>query len=142
MPMPGAGGGAMPHPPGGPQLPGSPAGGPGGPGGTPMVSPGGGAGNQAAAMANIKACMRTMQMSMLAYEPGSKEFQGLMRALSALNPLFGESKGPDVTPAAMRQMAQTQNPGGPLAGAPPPGIASAALPPAPPPGGPMPGGEM
>jgi hypothetical protein len=136
--MPGAGGGQM-APPGGGMLPKSPAGGPGGPGASPMVSPGGGAGNQAAALANIKACMRTMQMSMLAYEPGSKEFQGLMRALSALNPLFGESKGGDLAPAALRQMAATQNPGGPLAGAPPPGIASAPLPPSggmpPPPGG-------
>lgn len=119
----------MPSPMGG-VLPKSPMGGPGGPGASPMASPGGGAGNQAAALSNIKACMRTMQMSMLAYEPGSKEFQGLMRALSALNPLFGESKGGDLTPAALRHMASSQNLGGPLAGAPPPGIQPAPLPPA------------
>jgi hypothetical protein len=100
-----------------------------------MVSPGGGAGNKAAAMANIKAVMRTLQMSMMAYEPGSKEFQGLMRALSALNPLFGQPSGADLGPAAIRQMGQTQGAGGPLAGGPPPGVASAP-PPAPPP---MPG---
>ena len=103
-----------------------------------MVSPGGGAGNKAAAMANIKAVMRTLQMSMMAYEPGSKEFQGLMRALSALNPLFGQPSGADLGPAAIRQISQTQNVGGPLAGAPPPGVVSAPLPPVPP----SPGGEM
>ncbi len=136
--MPGAGGAGPPGLGGAPggappvKLPGSPAGGPGGPGGSPMVSPGGGAGNKAAAMANIKAVMRTLQMSMMAYEPGSKEFQGLMRALSALNPLFGQPSGSDLGPAALRQMAQTQNPGGPLAGAPPPGVVSAPLPPPPP----------
>ena len=117
------------------KLPGNVAGPGGGPGGTPMVSPGGGAGNKAAAMANIKAVMRTLQQTMQAFEPGSKEFQGLMRALSALNPLFGQATGADLGPAAIRQMAATQNPGGPLAGAPPPGIASAPPPPPPSPPG-------
>jgi hypothetical protein len=82
-------------------------------------------------MANVKAVMRTLQMSMMAYEPGSKEFQGLMRALSSLNPLFGKASDADLGPAAIRQMAKTQQPGGPLAGAPPPGVISAPLPPPP-----------
>ncbi len=143
MPMPGGGAGGPPGAmPGGPpgaappmKLPGNVAGPGGGPGASPMVSPGGGAGNKAAAMGNIKAVMRTLQMSMMAFEPGSKEFQGLMRAMSALNPLFGQPTGADLAPAALRQMAATQNPGGPLAGAPPPGIASAPPPPPPPPPG-------
>ncbi len=103
-----------------------------------MVSPGGGAGNKASAMANIKAVMRGLQVSMQAFEPGSKEFQGLMRALSSLNPLFGKPSESDLGPAAIRQMAATQHPGGPLAGGPPPGVMSAP-PPMPPPGpvGPM-----
>jgi hypothetical protein len=147
MPMPAGGppgspGAGSPTPP---RLPGSPAGGPGGPGGSPMVSPGGGAGQKAAAMANIRAVMRALQVSMHAFEPGSKEFQGLMRAMSALNPLFGQAQAADLGPAAIRQMASAQGaagggPGGPLAGAPPPGVASpaGARPPMPPP----PGGGM
>lgn len=131
-------GGAPPGAP--PQLPGSVAGGTGGPGATPMVSPGGGAGNKAAAIASIKAVMKTLQVHLLAFEPGSRESQALMRSLSALNPIFGKAQDADLTPAAMRQMAQTQNPGGPLSAAPPPGIAPAALPPMPPTAG-M-GGEM
>jgi hypothetical protein len=141
MGLPGGGspGGAPGGPPGGAaKLPGSPVGGPGGPGGSPMVSPGGGAGSKASAMATIKAVMRSLQLTMQNFEPGSKEFQGLMRALSALNPLFGQATGADLGPAAIRQMAATQQPGGPLAGGPPPGVASPPMS-APPP---SPGGEM
>jgi hypothetical protein len=92
-------------------------------------------------MANIKAVMRALQVSMTAFEPGSKEFQGLMRAMSALNPLFGQPTGADLGPAAIRQMAAAQGApsgpgGGPLAGMPPPGVASpAGAPPMPPPPG-------
>jgi hypothetical protein len=118
-----------------PKLPGNVAGPGGGPGASPMVSPGGGAGQKAAAMGDIKAVMRTLQMRMLAFEPGSKEFQALMRALSALNPMFGQATGADLGPAAIRSMAATQNTGGPLAGVPPPGVASPPTPPPPAPPG-------
>jgi len=105
-----------------PRLPGSPMGGPGGPGGSPMVSPGSGAGMKAAATEAIKECMRHIQVYGLAFDPGSKEFNGVQRALGALNSIFGKPSDADLGPAARARMAQP--PPNPLAGMPPGGMAS------------------
>ena len=137
--MAGAGGGPMPGgPPGAGMMPKSPIGGPGGPGGSPMVSPGGGAGNIANAMTGVKTCHTSLTGYLSAFPAGSKEQQALFRALAALNTIVKDAP-PETGEAAKRQMLQQgASAGGPLAGAPPPGVASAPLPSAPP----MPGGEM
>jgi len=127
MMMPGGMGGQ-------PRLPGSPIGGAGGPGPTPMVSPGQGAGVKAAAVAQIRACMRNIQVAALSFDPGSKEFNGVMGALRSLNSVFGKPADQDLDPAARARMAQP--PPSPLAGSAPAGMAGGAggAPPAPPPG--------
>lgn len=109
-------------------MPKSPTGGPGGPGGSPMLSPGGGAGNKAAAVQQVKAVMPAIMMAMMAFEAGSKEQQALNRALSALGPIFGKAEGTNLVPAALATMAQA-NKQGPLSAAPPPGLVSNNSPP-------------
>lgn len=118
-------------------LPKSPIGAPAGPGASPMVSPGNNAGGKAKATAKIKACMQTMLAEAMNFEPGTKEFNGIMGAIKNLNALFGKPSDADLVPAARRQIAQAPKP--PLAGSPPPGLGGGA-PPSMPPGG-VPGGE-
>jgi hypothetical protein len=117
-----------------PRLPGSPVGGAGGPGPTPMLSPGAGGGVKAAAVAQIRSCMRNIQVAALSFDPGSKEFNGVMGALRSLNSVFGKPSDQDLDPAARARMAQP--PPSPLAGMAPAGMAGGGggPPPAPPPG--------
>ncbi len=97
------------------------------------MAPGGGAGMRAAAISGIKAVMPMLYKGLQATEPGSKENQALLRALSALNPIFGKPDPVNTVPAAVQQIAQAaKGNAGPLAGAPPPGLAPAAPPETPP----------
>ncbi len=106
------------------------AGPPPGPGASPVVSPGSGAGNTAAAGAMMKAVMPAMHQALMAFPVGSKEYKAVLRALTSLTPIFGQSQDRNLVPPALLQLAQAAKSGGPIASAPPPGIA-----PAPPPGG-------
>lgn len=112
-----------PSAPSSPAMPGNTAGAPPHPGSSPVVAQGGGAGNNAAAVASIKAVMPLMYKSLTAFPPGSKENKSLLSAIQALNPIFAEAEGKNLVPSAIQQMAQTAQSGGPLAGAPAPGIA-------------------
>lgn len=123
---------------GAPVLPKSSVGAPGGPGASPMMSPGNNAGAKAAAAAKIKACMQTIQIAALSYEPGSKEFNGVMGALRSLNSVFGKPTDQDLVPAARRQIAEAPKP--PLAGSPPAGLSGGPTPPMTPPAAGMGGG--
>lgn len=119
----------MMRPPGlgGPsQLPGSPIGGPGGPGATQMLSPGAGAGMHAAHIEKIKQAMRIIQMAALNLDPGTREFNAAMGALTKLNPIFGKPSDTDLGPSARAQLAQP--PPGPLAGMAPTAMAGGAPP--------------
>src|SRR5579863_4678987 len=80
-----------PTPPGGGAL-GSLAQGPGGPGGSPMMSPGSGAGNQAAPLAKIKGMTTHLVNAMLAWPVGSKEFMAVQRAVESLAGLVGKAQ--------------------------------------------------
>ena len=106
----------------GPRMPGNPiAGGPSGPGATPAMSPGAGAGNEAAADALIKAIMPTLHKALSAYAVGGKKYQSVLRALQALNANFGREQTQPLVPAAIMQLAQNAKSGGPMStGAPPP----------------------
>ena len=132
---PGAGPGAAPPP----MMPKSPAGGPGGPGASPMLSPGGGAGNQAAAMQSVKVAMPTLLHAALAFTVGSKEQQALINAYRALTPIFGKAEGANMVPAGIASMAMNAGKGGGMSAAPPPGIKPTNTPP---PGMDIPGGAM
>jgi hypothetical protein len=105
-----------------------------------MVSPGAGAGAQTAATAQIRSCMQNIQVAALSFQPGTREFNGVMRALNALNSVFGKTGESDLDPAARARMAQPAP--SPLAGMAPPGMAGAGPggPPAPTPG-PSPGDQ-
>jgi hypothetical protein len=103
-----------------------------------MLSPGGGAGNKAAAVQSVKAVMPLILKAAMAFEGGSKEQQALLRAAAALNPVFGKAEGANMVPAGLAQMAMA-NKQGPLSAAPPPGIVPDTS--SPPGGGPPGGGE-
>lgn len=118
---PGQGPGAPPS-----RLPRSPVGGPNGPGGSPMLSPGGGAGSQAAAMAKIATVNEQIKEAMMAFDTNSKEFQSCMRAITALNSVAGTKKADDLAPASNMQSRTMGGRPAPLAGSPPPGIAAPA----------------
>jgi hypothetical protein len=101
-----------------------------------MVAPGAGAGNQAAATAMVSKAFDVLKAVFQGFPNGSKEQQAVMRAMTALNPLFGTEKAADLSGAAGRQMTAVGAPGNPLAGTPSPGVQSAAPPMPPmPPGG-------
>lgn len=132
MPLPGMPGmdpGGGPPPPGGqppggpPALPKAMTGAPPtGPGGSPALSPGDGAGRKMASVNKIKnGVLPILHMSMMSFEPGSKEYQAIMRALSALSPMFGRAGGENMLPATINAMAQDAATGKPMAAGPPPG---------------------
>jgi hypothetical protein len=127
--MPGMGG-ARPPMPGGPGGPRSPVLGGGGPGGSPMVAPGRGAGNQASAAGRVSRAFDILKTVFMSFPNGSKEQAAVMKALQALNPLFGTDKAAETGQAANRQMAQMgPQPNPALAGTPSPGPQLAPLPP-------------
>ena len=104
-----------------------------------MLSPGGGAGNKAAAMQSVKVAMPTLLHAALAYEVGSKEQQALINAYRALTPIFGKAEGSNMVPAGIATMAMNAQKGGGMSAAPPPGIKPTNTPP---PGMDIPGGAM
>jgi hypothetical protein len=91
-----------------------------------MQSPGGGAGNRAAAIASIKAVMPLILKAAMAFDAGSKEQQAVLRAVQSLNPIFGKAEGENLVPAGIQQIAQAARSHSPIAGAPPPGLAPGA----------------
>ncbi len=103
-----------------------------------MMSPGGGAGNKAAAMQQVKAVIPALLIASMAFESGGKEQQALLRAISSLNPIFGKAEGQNMVPAGLATMAQASKQG-PLSAAPPPGLSPSPKPPS---GMEMPGGGV
>ena len=137
-----------------PGLPGRGPPGPGaigaqpGPGSSPMMSPGGGAGNIANAKTLVNRAFDVLKSVLNAFPNGSREQQAVMRAMTSLNPLFGTEKAAETGQAAARQFINAGSGANPLAGSPSPGVLSAPLGPrapmAPPPmagGSPAGGGD-
>lgn len=93
-----------------------------------MLSPGGGAGNAAAAVQSIKSVLPAILKASMAFPAGSKEQQAILRAVAALNPIFGKADGENMVPAGLAAMAM-QAKQGPLSAAPPPGLVSNPTPP-------------
>jgi hypothetical protein len=93
-----------------------------------MLSPGGGEGNQAAAVQSIKAVMPAILKASMAFPAGSKEQQAILSAVRALNPIFGKAEGQNMVPAGLAAMAM-QAKQGPMSAAPPPGLVSDNSPP-------------
>jgi hypothetical protein len=94
-----------------------------------MVAPGRGAGNQAAATGRVSRAFDILKSVFMSFPNGSKESQAVMRAMSALNPLFGTGAAAETGQAANAQMAQMgTQPNPALAGTPTPGLNLAPLP--------------
>jgi len=85
-----------------------------------MAAGGPGAGAQAAAVSLVKAIMPTLLRAAMAFPSGTKEQQAVLRAASALNPVFGRATGDETVPAAVRQIAMNAQRGGPAPGPPTP----------------------
>lgn len=94
-----------------------------------MLSPGGGAGNKAAAIQTVKGLLPGLIMASMAFESGSKEQQAILRAVSSLNPIFGKAAGENMVPAGLAQMATMAKQGSPMSAAPPPGLTANPTPP-------------
>jgi hypothetical protein len=95
-----------------------------------MVAPGRGAGNQVAASGRVSRAFDILKSVFMAFPNGSKEQQAVMRAMTALNSLFGTGAAGETGEAAnlqMSQMGTAPNPA--LAGAPSPGPLLAPVPP-------------
>ena len=138
MPMPGmdvgasAPPGGAPPPGGPPALPRSLAGAPPtGPGSSPALSPGDNAGRRAATVNKIRnGAIPLLHMGMSDFDPGSKEYQAIMRALTALSPLFGKAGAEPMLPATIQSMANAAQAGKqPSAGLPPGGMPAGKPPP-------------
>jgi len=108
-------------------MPGNMAGSPPHPGSSPVQAPGSGAGNSAAAVAQIKAVLPVMFNTLSAFPAGSKEYKAVLSSVQALNPIFSEPDAKNLVPAAVQQMAMAAK-GGPLQSAPAPGLANAPSP--------------
>jgi hypothetical protein len=100
-----------------------------------MMAPGSGAGNQAAAIAQVKAVMSPLHRALAAVPVGSKEYKGILAALRALAPIFGEAQDGNLVPAAVAQMGQAAKSGGSPLSAVAPGLQPQMTPPS---GGPSP----
>lgn len=101
MPMPSP----SPAPGAGATLPGTMAGKPTTPGGSPVVAPGGGAGQSAAAAAAVKAIMPVLHKALAAFEVGSKEYMAVSAATQKLAGTFAKPSGSNLVPAAIQQIA-------------------------------------
>lgn len=87
------------------------------------MSPGDGAGAEAAADATVKSALPVLHKALLSYPVGSKKYSGLLNALRALTANFGKEDSAALTPAAGQQIQQAAKLGGGMAGgAPPPGL--------------------
>lgn len=87
------------------------------------MSPGDGAGAEAAADATVKSALPVLHKALLSYPVGSKKYSGLLNALRALTSNFGKEDSGALTPAAGQQIQQAAKLGGGMAGgAPPPGM--------------------
>ena len=96
-----------------------------------MVSPGGGAGNEAAADAMIQTALPGLHKALSAYPVGSKKYAAVLNALRALTANFGKQQTEGLVPSAINQLAMAAKGQSPLQAAPPPGAGAAP---------PMPGG--
>lgn len=110
-------------------MPGAMAGSPSGPGASPVLSPGGGAGNQAAASGILKSVIPFLHNALTALPVNSPQYKAVDKALAALTPVFGAAQGGNVVPSSILALAQAAKSGAspfanaapPLAAAPPPG---------------------
>lgn len=94
-----------------------------------MLSPGGGAGNQAAASGILKSVIPFLHNALSALQVNSPQYKAVDKALAALTPVFGAAQGGNVVPSSIMALAQAAKSGAmpmanaapPLASSPPPG---------------------
>lgn len=104
----------------------------GAPGAAPMLTPQAPVGEQAGAKVQILTAQKVLVQAMQSFDPGSKEFKGLLSAIKALTGAFGkdEESTEELQPAEIKNLLQG------IAG---PGQGPSGAPPGPPGAPPMPG---
>ena len=102
-----------------------------------MLSPGGGEGNKAAALAQGKAIMPVLHRVLGALPVGSKEYQMVLRMLTDGAKVFGEPQEGNLIPAAVQQMGKAAAGGNSPLAAVAPGLKPAPIPPPSPASAPM-----
>ena len=81
-----------------------------------MLSPGGGKGNFAAALAQGKAVMPILHQMLSAVPVDSKEYKAILKMITAGSSIFGAPQEGNLVPAAATQIANAAKTGGaPLA---------------------------
>ena len=108
-----------------PIMPKTPIAGPSGPGGSPMVSPGTGAGMQARATDQIKKLMGELLKAAQPFQPGSVEFNAVIGAIKNLNGVFNKKSAEAGVTKPPIPIPPTP-PGAGLGGLPPQAAATAA----------------
>lgn len=88
-----------------------------------MLAPGGGAGNLAAAIAQVKAVMPILHRSLAAAPIGGKEYKHIIGAIKELAALVGEAQDGNLVPAAAQQIMQAAKSGAAPLAAVAPGVA-------------------
>jgi hypothetical protein len=94
----------------------SPIGGPSGPGGSPMVSPGTGAGMQARAQQDVEKVINQLLQIGASFPKGSPQFNGIVGAIGKLNAVFKGAPAPE--PPKQPLPVPPTAPGAGLGGAP------------------------
>ena len=132
-------------PPMPPTMPGNLAGSPLSPGASPMIAPGGGGGQTTQVRALIKSLMDPLHKALGSVPVESREYKALLRAINALQPVFGSAGEGNLQAAGAQQLLKAATAGQtPMAGV-APGLESGPSPapkppvpaPAPPPAMPM-----
>lgn len=83
-----------------------------------MVAPGGGAGNTAAAVAQLKAVVPMLYKILAALPVGSEDWKSVSDMVRAAGKIVGNTEKDSLVPSAIQQMALAAK-GGPLKSAPP-----------------------
>lgn len=94
-------------------MPGSPGGTPPGPGASPMVAPGAGAGNTAAAKGIVGQAVKLLVSGMAAFPFNTPEFKAINEALDKLTKHFGKQEDESLVPATIQQLAGAAKSGAP-----------------------------
>jgi hypothetical protein len=102
------------------------AGSPAGTGASPAASPGAGNGNEAAAIAQLKAIFPVLYKVLSALKVGSEAWTSVQEMIRAGGKVVGKTEEDSIVPAAIQQMATAAR-GGAMRNAPPVALAPAAM---------------
>lgn len=100
-------------------MPGAVAGSPAGTGASQVAAPGNGAGNEAAAIAQLKAIFPLLYKILSALKVGSESWTAVQNMIRDGGKVVGKTEENSLVPSAIQQMAMAAKGGGALKSAPP-----------------------